>query len=81
MLYKIYKLQYAYYRTVAGSLQYFKFLEVLNLSNNNIKDLDAVLSLLQKNRYLKELCKKFPRIVSSPHSITLSLRYLDSLSP
>ncbi len=41
--------------TVAGSISYFKFLRVLNLSRNNIKDLKSVLYWLGRNPYLKEL--------------------------
>ncbi len=56
--------------SVAGSLQRFKFLRVLNLSNNNIKDLNSVLRLLEKNQYLEELCKSLRVLSYSPSHIT-----------
>jgi Leucine-rich repeat (LRR) protein len=41
--------------SLIGSVQKFKFLRVLNLSHNNLKDLNLVLKLLERNPYLQEL--------------------------
>ena len=42
-------------RNLYGSLQVMKFIEVLNLANNNIKDLSTVLQQLSIFRSLRQL--------------------------
>lgn len=42
-------------RNLYGSLQFMKFIEVLNLANNNIKDLSTVLQQLSLFRSLRQL--------------------------
>ncbi|KAG2502123.1 hypothetical protein HYH03_000614 [Edaphochlamys debaryana] len=41
--------------TLKGSLLYFKFLETLDLSNNQLRDLEKQLKLLEKFKFIKEL--------------------------
>ena len=41
--------------TLKGSLQGFKFLHLLDLSNNNLRDLDKQLKVLQKFHFLTHL--------------------------
>ena len=50
------------FRNLYGSLQFMKFIEVLNLANNNIKDLSTVLQQLSIFRSLRQLGE----IVESP---------------
>ena len=44
-----------HFRNLYGSLQFMKFIEVLNLANNNIKDLSTVLQQLSMFRSLRQL--------------------------
>ena len=53
---------YDAFRNLYGSLQFMKFIEVLNLANNNIKDLSTVLQQLSLFRSLRQLGE----IVESP---------------
>ncbi len=41
--------------TLKGSLLAFKFLEVLDLSNNQLRDLDKIVATLCKFKYLQNL--------------------------
>ncbi|GFR43310.1 hypothetical protein Agub_g4377 [Astrephomene gubernaculifera] len=41
--------------TLKGSLQHFKFLETLDLSNNQLRDLEKQLRVLEKFKFIKDL--------------------------
>ncbi|KXZ45792.1 hypothetical protein GPECTOR_50g586 [Gonium pectorale] len=65
--------------TLKGSLQCFKFLETLDLSNNLLRDLDKQLGVLERFKFIKELNLKGNPLCEEPDYRLIAIHRMPGL--